>query len=307
MAQTVIFALLPVFLVVVLGYVFRKAAFFPEDFWAQTGRLTYYVLLPTLFFKSIALAPLGEISILPAVGAVMLSILLLSAMLLLLRKKITPSRPAFASVFQGGIRFNNYIGTSVASLLFAKQGVVYAAIFTALMVPLVNFLAVLILALYGSKHEGMHWRDTARHIALNPLILSCVAGVMVNLLGIPLPFFVVDVMDILSKGALPLGLMAVGAGMLDERLHMNRRIACGLASKLLALPLMTYGFCLWFGIGGIAAQVAMMMASLPGATSSYVLARQLGGDGPLAARLLSLQTLCAMATMPLMLALAMRL
>lgn len=307
MAQTIIMALLPVFLVVMLGYWFQRSAFFGEGFWEQSGRLTYYVLLPLLFFKSIALAPLHEISVFPAATVCAAAILLVGLLLLLCRKWITPSRPSFATVFQGGIRFNNYIATSVAALLFAKQGVLYAAIFTALLVPLVNTLAVVVLSLFGSKHAHLSLRQLLLKILTNPLILSCIAGVLVNVSRVPIPAIALDVVTILSQGALPLGLLAVGAGMLEEKLRFNRRIVIGLCTKLLILPLVALALCYGFEIRGLTAQVAILMCCVPGATSSYVLARQLGADAPLAARLLSLQTLFAMATMPLMLYLAMRL
>jgi predicted permease len=304
MVLTVISALLPVFLVVMLGYIFRRTEFFPEDFWTQTGKLTYYVLLPLLFFKSIATAPLNEVSVLPALLAAIAAIAIVSIILLLLRKQITPNRAAFSSVFQSSIRFNNYIGTSVAALLFHKQGILYAAIFTAVLVPVVNILAVLILTRFGTKHEGMRWRHTLAKVAANPLIISCIAGVLVNVSRIPIPNIAMDMMDILSKGALPLGLLAVGAGM-QEGFRFNRRITYGLIFKLLLLPSLTLGLCIIFGVRGLEAQIAVLMTCLPGATSSYVLARQLGGDAPLAAMLLSLQTAFAMITMPIMLSLAM--
>lgn len=301
---TVVSALLPVFLVVMLGYIFRQAELFRRDFWTQMGELTYYVFLPLLFFKGIATAPLHEISILPALLVAIVSILLISGLLLSLRPKITPNRAAFSSVFQSSIRFNNYIGTSVAALLFQQQGILHAAIFTAFLVPIVNILAVLILTRFGTKHEDMDWRHTFTKVASNPLIISCIAGVLVNVSRIPIPAMAMDVLDILSKAALPIGLLVVGSGV-QKGLRFNHRITIGLLCKLIFLPSTALALCFIFGIRGLEAQMAVLMTCLPGATSSYILARQLGGDAPLAATLLSQQTLFAILTMPLMLSLSM--
>lgn len=73
--------------------------------------------------------------------------------------------------------------------------------------------------------------------------------------------------------------------------------------KLVAFPLMTAGLALMLGLDGMMVQVAVLLATLPTATSAYILARQLGGDAPLMAGIISGQTLLAIASIPLMLSL----
>lgn len=73
--------------------------------------------------------------------------------------------------------------------------------------------------------------------------------------------------------------------------------------KLLAFPTMVVGLAWALGLSGLLVQVAVLLAALPTATSAYILARQLGGDAPLMAGIISGQTLLAMVTIPLMLSL----
>jgi predicted permease len=108
----------------------------------------------------------------------------------------------------------------------------------------------------------------------------------------------------LSNLALPLGLMTVGAGLQLAALRRASApflVAAGL--KLLLLPLVALGLTQLMGLSGLLVQVAVLLAALPTATSAYILARQLGGDAPLMAAIISGQTLLAMVTIPLMLGL----
>ena len=69
--------------------------------------------------------------------------------------------------------------------------------------------------------------------------------------------------------------------------------------RLVGLPLIAIAGALLLGVTGIPLAIAVISASVPTATSSYILARQLGGDAPLAANLIAMQTVLSMVTMPL--------
>jgi hypothetical protein len=69
------------------------------------------------------------------------------------------------------------------------------------------------------------------------------------------------------------------------------------------MPLIAVSLARLFGVEGSDIAIAAIAASVPTASASYVLARQLGGNAPLMAEILTLQTLLAMLTMPMMIAL----
>lgn len=301
MLYSILSALIPVFCVVLLGTGLRRARLFAEDFWTGMERITYFLLLPLYFFEKISLAPLHDMAITSAALVCVAATCAVALLLFLSKRWIRTSGPSFSSVFQGGVRFNNYIGTSVAALLFGPDGVVYIAILIAVMVPLVNVLSVLVLTRYGDHPTPMDWGKTAYKLATNPLIIGCMGGLLNNFLGGTFPPFAGDAVHILSQAALPLGLLSVGAGMQRGSFSLGRPVIAGVLAKLLLLPLIAFALCRYFGVTGLEAQIALLMSCLPGATSSYILARQLGGDAALAALLLSFQTALAMITMPLML------
>jgi predicted permease len=113
---------------------------------------------------------------------------------------------------------------------------------------------------------------------------------------------VAGILEPLSDLALPLGLMTVGAGLQLKALRgASMPFLVSSMAKLVGFPLLTAGLALLLGLEGMMVQVAILLAALPTATSSYILARQLGGDAPLMAGIISGQTLLAMVTIPLLL------
>ena len=108
----------------------------------------------------------------------------------------------------------------------------------------------------------------------------------------------------LGSAALPIGLMAVGAGL---RLGALRE-APGLASALLVirhavLPLLALVLVRWAGLDAVQQTIAVAFAALPTAASAYVLAVRMGGRGDYVAGLITVSTLLGMVSVPLALAL----
>ena len=104
---------------------------------------------------------------------------------------------------------------------------------------------------------------------------------------------------------LALGLLLVGAGLvLGEVLKPDARVYTTAALKLLVMPAIAIGIGAALGLSGQALSVVAIASSVPSAPSGYGLARQLGGDAPLLARILTFEILLALATIPLALAAA---
>jgi malonate transporter len=144
-----------------------------------------------------------------------------------------------------------------------------------------------------------------RAIASNPLILACIAGLAVNLAGIALPHLVVEPLATLARATLALGLLAVGAGLAPAAVLDRPRLVLGAtAMKLVAKPLLGLALGWLAGLDGAALGMVALVCGVPTATSSYILARLLGGDAELMAGLITATTLMALVTLPLILALA---
>ena len=303
----VVAVILPVFLLIFLGWLLKRRSFPGDHVWAPAERLTYFLLVPALIATTLAKADFGQLAILPMAAAIALAILAMSALVLALRPLFRVDGPGLTSVYQGTVRMNTYIGLSVAYGVHGAEGLTAAALAVAVIVPLVNVTCTLVLLRHGAAArpgQPVRWGGIARQFASNPLILACVLGGLLNLTGIGLPPIVGPMAEILSRAALPLGLLAVGAALDLERARAAGRVVLqASALKLLGLPVATWLLLQAFGVGGVAAFVAILFNALPTATSAYILARQLGGDAPLMASMVTIQTLVAMASLPLVLGL----
>ncbi|WP_246149190.1 AEC family transporter [Skermanella pratensis] len=205
-------ALTPIFILILLGYVLRRRRIVPDDFWIPVEKLTYYLFFPLLLLDNLSKASLGDLAVVPMGLALVSAILTATLVLLLLRRRINPDGPAFTSVFQGSVRPNTFVGLAAAAALFGRPGVTLFAIGLATVVPLVNVLCVVVLSRYGSGN-GTSVRAIVSGILRNPIIIGVAGGAALNLSGIGRPPLVGPVFEILGDAALPLGLLAVGAGL----------------------------------------------------------------------------------------------
>ena len=278
-------ALWPLFALIIAGYFLRLREFPSEAFWPGAERINYFVLFPALLFSSLATAPLGNPALPRLAGAVMLGLGLAWVGLLLLRRLRGWPAARFGAFAQGALRFNTYLGLAAVGSLFGKEGLAMAALMLALMVPTVNVMSVWAL----TAERGVSVRGLLLPIVKNPLILACVAGALVNLSGLGLPGGTDRLLGLLAAASLPLGLLCVGAALKPKELGGEvPALGWNSAARLLGVPLLAYGVARLIGLPGM---------------DGYVLTRQLGGDSHLMAGIITLQTLLAAASLPLILTL----
>ena len=288
--------LLPDFLLILFGFVLCRWTALGRTVWDGAERLVYYLLFPVLLFNSILKSPL-QLHTTLSLGLAGLA-LIGAGVLLAYALRWLPGvdRRRHASGAQTAFRFNSIIGLALAERLAGAQGLAWVALLIALCVPLCNVAAVWPLARHGGH-------GVLRELARNPLILSTVAGLAANLAGLRLPDAAATVLQRLGLAALPLGLMAVGAGLKLGGL----KDAPGLASALLTirhavLPLLAVGLCLWLPLPAAQSLVLVAFAALPTASSAYVRAARMGGDGSFVAGLVTVSTLLGALSLPLWLA-----
>jgi len=290
--------LLPDFMLIVIGFLICRHTALNRSVWEAAEKLVYYLLFPVLLFNSILksnLQPLQTASLaLTGVATVACGIALAFA----LGRWPGVDARRHASGAQAAFRFNSFIGLALAERLGGAAGLAWMALLIALCVPLCNVAAVWSLARHGGQHYG-------RELMRNPLIISTLAGLAGNLVGLRLPEAAATTLQRIGLAALPVGLMAVGAGLQFGGL----RSAPGLAAALLAirhavLPGIAIGLAAALALPEAQRNIVIAFAALPTASSAYVLAARMGGDGPYVAGLVTLSTLLGMVSVPLWLALA---
>ncbi len=286
----VVAAIAPIFLLIVAGCVFKRRGIPGDAFWAPAERLTYFVFLPALIVNTLAGADLAGIRIDALAAAVIVMALATTVLALLVRPFLRTDGPGFTSIFQGSIRLNAYIGFAFASAFYGTTGLAIAAVFVALMMPIVNAICVAVLMAFGSGGRAS-WSGIAIGVATNPLILACVAGAVLNPAAGAIPSWVTGFLAILAQAALPLALLCVGAGLDFSSLSTRRWIILATSGyKLAILPILAWGIAELIGLTGVPFAVVMLFAATPVSPSTYVMARQLGGDAELMAGIITAQT-----------------
>lgn len=304
--SAVLGALVPVFLIIALGAVLKRGLLPEASHWIALERLTYFILFPALLVVSIARADLGEVAVMEVSTALLGAIALTGALLTLARAPICRAfglaGPSYTSVFQGALRWNTYIALAVSGSLAGPRGLAVAAVGLAVMIPVLNTLSVIVLARHGENGSTSN-RLLLLQILRNPFIWSCAAGAAINALDLPIPPVLMSFGDILGRSSLALGLLVVGAGLRLEDLRRPRAatwFTCLI--KLAILPALAVTIGLLLGLREVDLLIVAVGAAVPSAPNGYVLARQMGGDAPLLAEILTLQTLLAAITMPLVIA-----
>ncbi|KVU35838.1 transporter [Burkholderia ubonensis] len=297
MIGAVLLALAPVALLVALGHGLKRSGFVGDAFWPSAERLCYYVLLPALFAHGLASAQLQSLAVMPLALALVGSTVAVAAALLLIRPFVRVDGAGFTSVFQGAVRFNNYVGASLAAGLFGAQGIALAAVCVAAIVPTVNLMCVLVFARYGSTRLGIV--ALVRQIVSNPLVVACAIGIAMQASGATFPPAIEPAVRALGAASMPLGLLCVGAALtFDAARAWVQPVCVASAFKFVAMPLLTLVAGRALGLGDAALTVALLFQALPTSSASYLMARQLGGDAPLMAGITAFQTLFATIAMP---------
>lgn len=290
-------ALVPVILIVALGRFLGWRKTITDDGWRAIERLAYVVLFPALIIRALANAPFEEA---PWALMALLSAAqcLLGAFGLLARRWPGIRRPEIGSIIQSNVRWNTFVALSIASALFGDEGLALVSIAAAAMIPAANVLSVAALTSHAER-EGLPKRNPVKELLRNPLIIACAVGSLLAALNIEIPPLLDLTIDLLGQGTIALGLLAAGAGMDIAALGRSglKTVTWSLV-RLIGLPVLAIGGALLLGISGTPLAIAVISSSVPTATSSYILARQLGGDAPLAANLIAMQTVLSLITMP---------
>ena len=214
----VIAALLPVFILIVLGAVLKRTLMRLETQWHGLEQLTYYVLFPMLLIQTLVKADLGKVPIAGVGGALLIAVVIVSLVCLALRTLLARrgvDGPAFTSIFQGATRWQTYVALAVSSNFYGDTGLALASVAMVAIIPLVNGFSVSVLAHYASP-EKQSVRAIAMTVVRNPLIWACAIGLAINVLHLPLPTIWHEVADALGRSSLAIGL-ALGFGLSRAR------------------------------------------------------------------------------------------
>lgn len=289
--------LFPDFTLILMGFLFKRYASLGESFWSGLEKMVYYVFFPALLFYATshttfdfaATGKLLQVSLTAMACGI--------AMGWLGKLIFRPGPMIFESGVQTAFRFNSYIALAIASRLDSVTGTSLMALIIGFGVPICNAAAVHALA---HKSGGI-----LREMVRNPLLVATAAGMLFSVSGLVLPEVLGATLSRLGNASIALGLIAVGAGLQWAGLHEAKALAAYfLGVKLLVLPAIALALGTWIGLSALQLHIAVAFCALPTASSAYVLATRMGGNGPFVAFLISASTLLSVITLPMWLILA---
>jgi len=285
-------SLIPIFSLIMIGYLFKKISFPSHEFWPMADKLTYYILMPALLIFTLSKAKID----LSSVNLILVSILaiFITMLILMIFNKLSPTKnSSFTSIVQGGIRFNTYVFLALSDSIFGQNGLVIGAIVITFAIPMINLFCITTFALY-SQNSKIDFLYLVKSIVKNPLIISCVLGASINFSGFSIPLSINNLLKILSNAALPLGLLSVGyALVLKEIKSAKKDLSISILAKFIILPFVMYFLAKGFDLDDIMINVLVLFAIMPTAPSAFILARQLSGDLSLMTSIITVQTIIA--------------
>ncbi len=292
-------AILPIFLLILIGFALKKYSSLDQPFWDGCEKITYYLLFPCLLLTKTATADLSQIDPVPLAYTVFSAFIVINLITFALKPTLSIENSRFSSLHQGAIRFNTYIGLALVGNLLGENGLVIAVVVATLLIPIINVTVIFVLQIFNTPPEQNSNRlapfPIAKNILSNPLILGCLLGITINLLNLPLPYTLLETLTILGKTSLPLGLLCVGAALTFKELKGSiTALSVSTTLKLAIYPIIAYGCATYFGLDNLSKQVVTLFCALPTATASYIMAKKLGGDAILMARIITIQTVLSL-------------
>ena len=305
-------AVLPIILMVTLGYLAKRIGLFPYELAKPVNKLVFRMFLPAMLFLNIyKLDGLSSIRF-GYVAYSIVAVLVVFAVAVLTLPLVTKRRESKGALLQATFRSNfALIGLPLATSLFGNEGAAVAAILSAFTIPAFNVLAVIALSMYSTDGKDRGIKKILLGIAKNPLIISVLCGVLAlalralfESLGIGFRLSsvtpVYKTLEYLSDIATPLALLVLGVQFEFSAVKsLRREIIFGTLSRTVIVPFLALGFAVvvfrdQFGGAEFAALVALF--ATPVAVSSVPMAQEMNADYTLAGQLVVWTTLLSSVT-----------
>ncbi len=288
-------ALLPIFALIAFGFFLKKIQFVTLEFWKGADRLTYFILMPSLLIYKLSSAQIADLKSQDFLLSGFLAITCVWIALLVVHRFF--EKRAFTSVVQGALRYNTYVFLALIDGIYGDSGLILGVIFITFMIPFLNVVSILTFAIFANSSK-LSIASVAMPILKNPLIIACIIGGAIGYFEISLFIALEHTLKVVSATALPLGLLSVGAALeITDLGSRKKEIILTSAIKLLLMPLVLCIIGKLLGLDPLMLSVVVLFGAMPTAPTSYILARQLGGDERLMSSLITAQTLASLLTL----------
>ena len=291
----------PVLFLMVIGYVLVNYTNLADrNLTKKANAIVFKIFLPCMLFFNIYKSDIGaeigsRVKLCVFAAA---SLLILFVILCLVIPHVVKREEQQGVVIQAIFRSNYVIfGVAVVQNMYGSDHTTTAAILSAILVPMYNFLAVVTLSIFGAKREN-DWKKIVLGILKNPLIIASVLGILASLAGLKLPTAVEMTIQDLAKLATPIAFMILGGDLEFSKIKGNLKLSGAVIFiKLVILPVLLIPFIVMMGYRDSDLLSALLAYQTPIAVSSDIMAQEAGADGQLAGQLVVFSSVLSIFTL----------
>ncbi|MEN8904883.1 MAG: AEC family transporter [Clostridiales bacterium] len=293
---------LPVFIMILIGYIIKKRGFLKEGFSENINILVFNVAMPALIFSSIYDSDFFKIFNLQLVILGILGTLIVFFTLMIIAKLFIRDNKSKGVFIQGGFRSNFVIiGLPLIYNLFSEEGVSKAIILITFIMPLYNILAIIVLTIFSGNIKEQSIKNILLKIVKNPLIISAIIALPFSIgnsygFKMNIPFFEKS-LEYLANIAIPLALLDIGFSF-EFKLLIGKLKMSLIATmfKIILSPLIFMVLSYFMGVRGEMLGIIYIMSASPTAISSYIMAKAMKCDSQLAAAIVITSTFLSLIT-----------
>lgn len=277
-------ATIPIFLVMVIGYVLRRLHVVDEPFIKTLNSFNYKVTLPVLLFRDIAESDFYSVWDTKYVAFCFLVTLTCIAVIWLAAGLIYQNKDLLGEFVQASYRSSAAVlGIAFIQNIYGTSGMAPLMIIGT--VPLYNIAAVLILSFTGPSTQGFSMKTLKKSlldIARNPIILGILLGMIVSACRISFPVILTKTVNNISVLATPLALIGLGAGFEGSKaLKQLKPTAAATLLKLVVQPVLFLPLAIRMGFRDEMLVALLVMLGAPTTVSCYIMAKNMGHEGVL--------------------------
>ena len=292
---------LPIFLVLVIGYILKQTGMLNDNFVTVANRFNFKVTLPFMLFKDISRVDIRAVF---DIRYVLFCALVSTACFWLIwggTKLFVKDKSIRGAFVQASFRGSAAVmGLAFIQNIYGESAMGPLMIVSA--VPLYNIFSVLVLTFESNEAESLNKKEKIKqafiNIAKNPIIISILLGLIVGLIGIDFPELIDKTVNSVSQMATPLALITIGAGFEGRKAlaKMKPTIAAAMI-KLVIQPLLFLPVAAWMGFAGEKIIAILIMLSSPTTPSCYIMAKSMHNDEVLTASVVVVTTLLGAVTL----------
>lgn len=278
--------ILPIFLLIVLGYFLRVKSFCDDIMVKKLNRIIFNIFLPVLLFNNISKSDINIKENLRVISFCTISLIAIVIIFYIIVKNIEKDNKKISVIIQGIFR-SNYIlfGIPIASSLIGEDNIAIVSVLVAFLVPLYNILGVVVFECL-KENSSIDLIKIVKGIIKNPLIIACLFGVIVSILKINIPQFMQSAVKNVSQIAAPLALIVLGASFKISSIKRTyKQLIFTIVARLIIIQLVVVPMTIVAGFDKIEIISILPMAISPTATTTFTIAQEMNGDSELASQI----------------------